>query len=96
MAPAGSIVSFTPPVPEPSSVFTDGDLANQKVTFASDTKPPNCVVITLHTKPKDVKDVEKDIVLVMSQTGVAREMAVAALRKHDGDIIFAIMELVCD
>ena len=38
--------------------------------------------------------VEKDIVLVMFQTGVTREMAIATLRKHDGDIVNALMELI--
>ena len=44
---------------------------------------------------KDTGLVEKDIVLVISQTGVTREIAIATLRKHDGDIVNAIMELVC-
>ena len=43
---------------------------------------------------KDTGLVEKDIVLVMSQTCVTREMAIATLRKHDGDIVNAIMELI--
>ena len=42
---------------------------------------------------KDTGLVEKDIRLVMSQTCVTREMAIATLRKHDGDIVKAIMEL---
>ncbi len=37
--------------------------------------------------------IEKDIRLVMFQTGVTREIAINALRKHDGDIVNAIMEL---
>ena len=45
---------------------------------------------------KDTGLVEKDIVLIMSQTCVTREMAIATLRKHDGDIVNAIMELVCE
>ena len=43
---------------------------------------------------KDTGLVEKDIVLIMSQTCVTREMAIATLRKHDGDIVNAIMELI--
>ena len=43
---------------------------------------------------KDTGLVEKDIVLVMSQTCVTREMAIATLRKHDGDIVNAIVELI--
>jgi nascent polypeptide-associated complex subunit alpha len=35
----------------------------------------------------------KDIELVVAQAGVSRGAAVAALRKHDGDIVNAIMEL---
>ena len=35
----------------------------------------------------------KDIELVMSQAGVSRAKAVAALKKNDGDIVNAIMEL---
>ena len=82
---------------------------NQKVTFVLDAKPPNYGPMKIHTKRKDNLDsvynlmdlnvgdfVEKDIILVMSQTGVTREMAIAALRKNDGDIVNAIMELVCD
>ena len=42
---------------------------------------------------KDTGLVEKDIRLVMSQTCVTRKMAIATLRKHDGDIVNAIMEL---
>jgi NACalpha-BTF3-like transcription factor len=40
--------------------------------------------------------IEKDIRLVMSQTGVTRESAIETLRKHDGDIVNAIMEIVED
>ena len=36
---------------------------------------------------------EKDIELVMTQAGVARGKAVMALKKTDGDIVSAIMEL---
>ena len=43
---------------------------------------------------KDTGLVEKDIVLVMSQTGVTRERSIATLRKNDGDIVNAIMELI--
>ena len=70
----------------------------QKVTFDADTKPPNCGHMKLHTKPIKRKDKDEDIAglaLVISQTGVTREMAIATLRKHDGDIVNAIMELVC-
>ena len=35
----------------------------------------------------------KDIELVVSQAGVSRGKAVAALRSHDGDIVSAIMSL---
>jgi len=35
----------------------------------------------------------KDIELVMSQTSATRAQAVAALKKTDGDIVNAIMEL---
>jgi len=79
----------------------------QKVTFDTDTKPPNHGPMKLHTKSIKRKErvaeatdnyanvlIEKDIRLVMSQTGVTREKAIAALRKHDGDIVNAIMELV--
>ena len=36
---------------------------------------------------------EKDIELVMTQAGVARGKAMMALKKTDGDIVSAIMEL---
>jgi NACalpha-BTF3-like transcription factor len=36
---------------------------------------------------------EKDIRLVMFQTGATRELVIETLRKHDGDIVNAIMEL---
>jgi NACalpha-BTF3-like transcription factor len=42
---------------------------------------------------KDTDLVEKDIRLVMFQTGATREIAITALRKHDGDIVNAIMDL---
>lgn len=35
----------------------------------------------------------KDIDLTMAQAGVSRAKAVAALRKTDGDLVSAIMEL---
>merc|ERR1719387_531329 len=35
----------------------------------------------------------KDVELVMSQAGVSRAKAVTALKKNDGDIVNAIMEL---
>ncbi|KAJ1631509.1 NAC domain-containing protein [Pavlovales sp. CCMP2436] len=42
----------------------------------------------------DASGVEaKDIELVMSQSGVTRAKAIAALKKNDGDIVNAIMEL---
>ncbi len=44
--------------------------------------------------PVDETGVEaKDIELVMSQAGVSRARAVAALSKNDGDIVNAIMEV---
>lgn len=36
---------------------------------------------------------EKDIELVISQTGVTRTKAIKALRNHDNDIVNAILEL---
>jgi NACalpha-BTF3-like transcription factor len=77
----------------------------QKVTFDSNAKPPNHGPMKLHTKRKkrvimatdnDANGLyrEKDIVLVISQTCVTREKAIAALLKNDGDIVNAIMELV--
>lgn len=36
---------------------------------------------------------EKDINLVVEQTGVTKSRAIAALKKHDKDIVNAIMEL---
>ncbi|MDP2437554.1 MAG: hypothetical protein Q8P67_17565, partial [archaeon] len=36
---------------------------------------------------------ETDINLVVSQTGASRDAAVAALKKHNGDIVNSIMEL---
>jgi NACalpha-BTF3-like transcription factor len=35
--------------------------------------------------------IEKDIILVMFQTGTTREKAIAALLENDGDIVNAIM-----
>ena len=79
---------------------------NQKVTFAVDSKPPNYGRMKIHTKLNkwkkyavddevdgDTDLVEKDIRLVMFQSGVTREIAINALRKHDGDIVNAIMDL---
>ncbi len=40
--------------------------------------------------------IEKDIRLVMFQTGVTREIAIETLNRFDGDIVNAIMELVED
>jgi NACalpha-BTF3-like transcription factor len=42
---------------------------------------------------EDTDLIEKDIRLVMFQSGVTREIAITALRKHDGDIVNAIMDL---
>jgi len=39
---------------------------------------------------------DKDIQLVMSQANVDREKAAAALKRNDGDIVNAIMELTMD
>ena len=36
---------------------------------------------------------EKDIELVMTQADCSRERAIAALKKHDSDIVNSIMEL---
>jgi len=79
---------------------------NQKVTFAVDSKPPNYGPMKIHTKSIKCKErvnvvtdneanvlIEKDIRLVMFQSGVTREIAITALRKHDGDIVNAIMDL---
>lgn len=41
----------------------------------------------------DVKFEEKDLEMVMSQTGVDRQKAIRALKKNNGDIVNAIMEL---
>ena|SRR3989338_23266 len=44
--------------------------------------------------PVDATGVEEtDINLVVSQTGATRDAAVAALKKHNGDIVNSIMEL---
>jgi len=54
---------------------------------------------TSASAPEDDGDVDetgvepKDIELVMSQAGVGRGKAVNALKKADGDIVSAIMEL---
>ncbi len=36
---------------------------------------------------------DNDIVLVIQQTGASRTQAIDAIRRHDGDIVDAIMEL---
>jgi NACalpha-BTF3-like transcription factor len=73
----------------------------KKVTFDSNAKPPNHGPMKLHTKRKEnvimATDndanvlIEKDIILVMFQTGTTREKAIAALLENDGDIVNAIM-----
>jgi NACalpha-BTF3-like transcription factor len=85
-------------------VYKNSSALNQmpklKVTFASDAKPPNHGPMKLCTKTEcevpiftGDDDTEKDIVLVMNQTGVTREKAIAALLKNDGDIVNAIMDI---
>lgn len=54
--------------------------------------------VIMFQAPKNYETVliEKDIRLVIFQTGVTREIAINTLNKFDGDIVNAIMELAGD
>ena len=75
--------------------YDGSPLTERKDMFSgADAKDTGLVKKDTGLVKKDTGLVEKDIVLVMSQTCVTREMAIATLRKHDGDIVNAIMELI--
>jgi nascent polypeptide-associated complex subunit alpha len=44
-------------------------------------------------RPREVAISEEDIRTVMQQAGCSREQALAAIRKHQGDLAAAILEL---
>ena len=67
----------------------------KKVTFDSNTKPPNDRAMKICAKNKtDACDngLEQEVIdLVMKHAKTTREKAIAALLKNDGDIVNAIM-----
>ena len=55
-----------------------------------------CVVVGSSSKKDphvDGEPEDKDIDMVMQQSGVSREIAVKALKDNDGDIVNAIMDI---
>jgi NACalpha-BTF3-like transcription factor len=59
-------------------------------------KDINKVIMFQAPQNDETVPIEKDIRLVMFQTGVTREIAINTLNKFDGDIVNAIMELAGD
>ncbi|XP_071686228.1 nascent polypeptide-associated complex subunit alpha-like protein 2 [Rutidosis leptorrhynchoides] len=71
-------------MPDLSSVMAKSDAS--ALTAAAEQEDEDEEVDETGVQPKDIE-------LVMTQAGVSRPKAVKALKKHDGDIVSAIMEL---